>query len=95
MLTLSLENIVFGCSSCVLDLHVRFARAVRHISFRSATRKLTAVCGRNTIVEGKYLKSTVMVILGSLLKTQNTYLLVFGGSMCCHCDGTRCSETHS
>lgn len=40
--TLSLENMVFGCSSCVLDLHVRLARAVRHISFRSEKQK--ALC---------------------------------------------------
>lgn len=33
--TLSLENIVLGCSSCVLDCHVRLARALRHISLRS------------------------------------------------------------
>lgn len=34
-ITLSLENMVFGCSSRVRDLHVRLAKAVRHISFRS------------------------------------------------------------
>lgn len=33
--TLSLENMVLGCSSCVLDCQVRLARALRHISFRS------------------------------------------------------------
>lgn len=39
VLTLSLENMVFGCSSCVRDRHVRLARAVRHISLRSWTRR--------------------------------------------------------
>lgn len=39
VLTLSLENMVFGCSSCVRDRHVRLARAVRHISLRSWTQK--------------------------------------------------------
>ncbi len=38
--TLSLENIVLGCSSWVLDLHVRFAKAVRHISFRSVDKTI-------------------------------------------------------
>ncbi len=38
--TLSLENIVLGCSSWVLDLHVRFPKAVRHISFRSVDKTI-------------------------------------------------------
>lgn len=30
---------VFGCSSCVRDCHVRFAKALRHISFKSIKKK--------------------------------------------------------
>lgn len=38
--TLSLENIVFGCSSCVRDCQVRLAKALRHISFKSTKNKI-------------------------------------------------------
>lgn len=90
-ITLSLENMVFGCSSRVRDLHVRLAKAVRHISFRSEDHRHKQEQKSKSI----FFRIKMETVQRLHTHTHNTHSLAFSRSRYFRCDDTRCSGTHN